>query len=76
MSSRVSSIGDSSTGGSYAYRALKAALKSIFKRMVMDLRDKMVVVVIMHPGFVRTLLDLSTHALCEAVEPNKAAEKL
>ena len=42
----------------------------------MDLKDKMVVVVIMHPGFVRTLLDLSTHALCEAVEPNKAAEKL
>lgn len=44
--------------------------------MAMDLKDKMVGVVIMHPGFVRTHLDLSTHALCEAVEPNKAAEKL
>ncbi|OCK91577.1 uncharacterized protein K441DRAFT_574584, partial [Cenococcum geophilum 1.58] len=36
MSSRVGSIGDNSTGGSYAYRALKAALNSIFKGMAMD----------------------------------------
>lgn len=30
----------------------------------------------MHPGFVRTSLDPSTHALDEAVVPNKAAGKL
>lgn len=76
MSSRVSSIGDNSTSGSYAYRALKAAPNSIFESRAMDINDKNVVVVIMHPGFVKTSLDPSMHALDEAVEPNEAAEKL
>ncbi|OCL14695.1 NAD(P)-binding protein [Glonium stellatum] len=60
MSSRVGSIGDNST----------AALNSIFKSVAVDLKDKGVVVVIMHPEFVKTSLDPSTHALKEAVEPS------
>ncbi|KAL2037748.1 hypothetical protein N7G274_009473 [Stereocaulon virgatum] len=40
MSSRVGSIADNSTGGSYAYRASKAVLNSIGKSMAMDLRGK------------------------------------
>jgi len=78
MSSRVGSIADNSSGGSYAYRASKAALNSISKSMAVDLKDKGVVVVIMHPGFVKTGLDTSgkTHQMKEAVEPEEAAEKL
>ena len=78
MSSRVGSISDNSSGGSYAYRASKAALNSIGKSMAVDLKEKGVVVVLMHPGFVKTGLDKSaeTHKLKEAVEPEEAAEKL
>jgi NAD(P)-dependent dehydrogenase (short-subunit alcohol dehydrogenase family) len=78
MSSRVGSIADNSSGGSYAYRASKAALNSISKSMSVDLKEKGVVVVIMHPGYVKTGLDTSgrTHAMKEAVDPEEAAEKL
>lgn len=78
MSSRVGSIADNSTGGSYAYRASKAALNSVGKSMAVDLKDKGVVVVLMHPGFVKTALDTSgkTQGMKEAVEPAEAAEKL
>lgn len=78
MSSRVGSIADNSSGGSYAYRASKAALNSIGKSMAVDLKDKGVVVVLMHPGFVKTGLDSSgeTHRMKEAVEPEEAAQKL
>ena len=78
MSSRVGSIADNSSGGSYAYRASKAALNSIGKSMAVDLKDKGVVVVLMHPGFVKTALDTSgkTQGMKEALEPAEAAEKL
>jgi len=77
MSSRVGSFSDNSSGGSYAYRTSKAALNSIGKSMAMDLKEKEVVVVLMH-WYVKTGLDTSgkTHATKEAVEPEEAAEKL
>ncbi|KAI1381495.1 NAD(P)-binding protein [Hypoxylon crocopeplum] len=76
MSSRVGSIADNSTGGSYAYRASKAAVNSVFKSLAVDLKDKGVVVVIMHPGYVKTGLDSGTWELKDAVLPEEAAEKL
>ena len=78
MSSRVGSISDNSTSGSYAYRASKAALNSIGKSMAIDLKEKGIVMVLMHPGYVKTGLDTSgeTHKMKEAVEPEEAAGKL
>ncbi|KAI0831583.1 NAD(P)-binding protein [Hypoxylon sp. FL0890] len=76
MSSRVGSIADNSTGGSYAYRASKAAVNAVFKSMAVDLKDKGVVVVIMHPGIVKTGLGPGSWASKEAVMPEEAAEKL
>jgi len=78
MSSRVGSIADNSSGGSYAYRASKAALNSISKSMAMDLKDRGVVVVMMHPGYVISGLDTSgrTALLPDAVQPEEAASKL
>ncbi|KAK3079328.1 hypothetical protein LTS18_005132 [Coniosporium uncinatum] len=76
VSSRVGSIADNTTGGIYAYRSSKAAVNSIFRSMAMDLKPKGVVVVLLHPGYVKTGLDPSTHGLAEAVEPDEAAEKL
>lgn len=78
VSSRVGSIADDSSGGSYAYRASKAALNSVGKSMAIDLEEEGVVVVLMHPGYVKIGLDTSgkTHQMKEAVEPEEAAEKL
>ncbi|KAF1989020.1 short-chain alcohol dehydrogenase-like protein [Aulographum hederae CBS 113979] len=76
MSSRVGSIGDNTSGGSYAYRASKAALNSFFRSLAMDLKEKHVVVVLMHPGYVKTGIDPANHAREDAVEPGEAAEKL
>lgn len=76
VSSRVGSITDNSTGGSYAYRASKAALNSICKSMAMDLKDKNVVVVILHPGIVKSGLVANSGQIKEAVMPDEAAGKL
>ncbi|KAF3070529.1 C-factor [Daldinia childiae] len=76
MSSRVGSIADNSSGGSYAYRASKTAANSVFKNLAVDLRDKGVVVVIMHPGIVKTPMTAMGEGIAEAVWPEEAAEKL
>lgn len=76
MSSRVGSIGDNSTGGTYAYRASKAAVNSIGKSMAMDLKDRGVVVSLLHPGYVRTNLTAGTEPHPDSVEPEEAASKL
>ena len=76
VSSRVGSIADNSSGGAYAYRASKAALNAVSKSMAVDLKEKGIAVVILHPGIVKTGLDLSSHDLKEAVEPEVAVEGL
>jgi len=68
VSSRVGSIADNLSGGAYAYRASKAALNAVSKSMAVDLKDKGVVVVILHPGIVRTGLDPETHGVEGTVE--------
>ena len=55
MTSRVGSIGDNSSGGMYAYRASKAAANSIGRTMAMDLKDKNIPVLCLHPGFVEAI---------------------
>jgi len=54
QSSRMGSIADNDSGGMYAYRASKAALNAVGKSLSNDLKAKGVVVLILHPGWVRT----------------------
>ena len=54
QSSRMGSIADNDSGGRYVYRASKAALNAVGKSLSIDLKDKGVVVLILHPGWVRT----------------------
>lgn len=54
QSSRMGSIGDNDSGGRYAYRASKAALNAAGKSMSLDLKDQGIIVLILHPGWVRT----------------------
>ena len=76
VSSRVGSIGDNSSGGSYAYRASKAAVNSIGKNLAVDLHKLNVVVSLLHPGFVRSNLLPNEPPHPESVEPQEAAGKL
>ena len=54
MTSRMGSIDDNTSGGSYGYRMSKVALNIAGKSLAIDLRPKGIAVAILHPGLVRT----------------------
>ena len=54
LSSRMGSIGDNTSGGSYGYRMSKAALNAAGRSLAIDLRPRGIAVGILHPGWVRT----------------------
>lgn len=54
MTSRMGSIDDNSSGGSYGYRMSKVALNMAGKSLAIDLEPRGIAVAILHPGLVRT----------------------
>lgn len=54
ITSRMGSIDDNSSGGSYGYRMSKVALNMAGKSLSIDLRPRGIAVAILHPGLVRT----------------------
>lgn len=54
VTSRMGSIADNTSGGSYGYRMSKAALNMAGRSLAIDLEDRGVAVVLLHPGWVRT----------------------
>ncbi len=81
MSSRVGSIADNSTGGMYSYRSSKTAVNMIFKNLAVDLEDKNIPVILLHPGIVKTNLDQKwkdggNDDVKGAIEPDDAASDL
>ena len=54
LSSKMGSMSDNASGGSYIYRSSKAALNAVVKSMSIDLIDKGVKCVALHPGWVKT----------------------
>ena len=54
MTSRMGSIDDNSSGGSYGYRMSKVALNIAGKSLAVDLKADGIAVAILHPGLVRT----------------------
>lgn len=56
ITSRMGSLSDNTSGGSYGYRASKAALNTFGVSLACDLEPKGVAVGIFHPGFVKTTL--------------------
>ena len=70
ITSRMGSIQDNDSGGSYGYRMSKAAVNAAGKSLSIDLRQKKIAVALLHPGWVRTemtgktgLLDASESAV-------------
>lgn len=54
MTSRMGSIDDNTSGGSYGYRMSKVALNMAGKSLAVDLKPRGIAVAILHPGLVRT----------------------
>ncbi len=59
ISSKMGSSADNSSGSCYAYRASKAALVITSKSLAIDLCDKGIQVITLHPGWVKT--DMTNH---------------
>lgn len=60
ITSRMGSIADNSSGGSYGYRMSKSAANSAGVSLARDLADDGVCVLLLHPGYVRT--DMTGHS--------------
>jgi NAD(P)-dependent dehydrogenase (short-subunit alcohol dehydrogenase family) len=54
LSSKMASIADNDSGGYYLYRSSKAALNAAIKSAALDLAERGIAAVALHPGWVRT----------------------
>ncbi len=54
ISSKVGSIADNRSGGVYAYRSSKTAVNQVVKSLSIDLAERGISVISLHPGWVRT----------------------
>lgn len=77
LSSKMGSVGDNDSGGSYIYRSSKSALNAVGKSLAIDLAEQGIKVAIVHPGWVQTDMggpnawidaQTSISGLCEVVE--------
>jgi NAD(P)-dependent dehydrogenase (short-subunit alcohol dehydrogenase family) len=72
ITSRMGSIADNTSGGSYGYRMSKAALNAAGKSLAHDLAPRGISVALLHPGYVKTDMT-GNHG---NVEPDAAARSL
>ena len=54
VTSRVGSLEDNSSGGNYGYRMSKAAANMAGVNLAVELKDRGIAVILLHPGYVRT----------------------
>ena len=54
ISSKVGSIADNSSGGNYVYRSSKTAVNQVVKSLSIDLAERDITVISLHPGWVKT----------------------
>ena len=66
VTSRMGSIADNSSGGSYAYRSSKAGVNAAMKSFSIDLAPRGITCVVVHPGWVRTDMGGSSGKLAPA----------
>lgn len=73
MTSRMGSISDNSSGGSYGYRMSKVALSMAGKSLAVDLAPHQIAVAILHPGLVQTRM---TGFTSSGISPEEAVSGL
>ena len=54
LTSKMGSMADNTSGGTYIYRSSKAALNATIKSVALDLKPEGFSVAVLHPGWVRT----------------------
>ena len=75
MSSKMGSMADNNSGGSYIYRSTKAALNAVSRSLAIDLSTRGYKVVCLHPGWVKTDMG-GTNALISTTESVKGIKNL
>jgi NAD(P)-dependent dehydrogenase (short-subunit alcohol dehydrogenase family) len=75
ITSKMGSIADNTSGGSYVYRSSKAALNAAMKSAANDLKDRGISVIVIHPGWVRTDMG-GTGALLTVEQSTKSIREL
>ncbi|GAB2896717.1 SDR family oxidoreductase [Microbulbifer echini] len=75
MSSKVGSIADNRSGGGYIYRSSKTALNQVVKSLSIDLKERGIAVLALHPGWVQTAMG-GPGALISAAQSTKALKKI
>jgi len=73
ISSRMGSIDDNTSGGSYGYRMSKVALCMAGKSLAVDLKSKGISVAILHPGLVSTRM---TGFTSHGIKPKESVKGL
>ena len=73
ITSRMGSIEDNTSGGSYGYRMSKVALCMAGKSLSVDLKSKNIAVAILHPGLVSTRM---TGFTSSGIEPQESVKGL
>jgi NAD(P)-dependent dehydrogenase (short-subunit alcohol dehydrogenase family) len=73
MTSRMGSIEDNTSGGSYGYRMSKVALSMAGKSLSLDLKPRGISVGILHPGLVQTPM---TDFVASGITPEESVKGL
>lgn len=76
ITSRMGSIADNSSGGSYGYRMSKAALNAAGMSLARDLEPRGVSVAILHPGYVQTDMVGGSGDITPAVSAERLAQRI
>ncbi|MGD1936712.1 MAG: SDR family oxidoreductase [Cyanophyceae cyanobacterium] len=73
MTSRMGSIDDNTSGGSYGYRMSKVAVSMAGKSLAVDLKTEGIAVAILHPGLVQTRM---TNFNANGITPHTSVQGL
>lgn len=76
ITSRMGSIADNTSGGSYGYRMSKAALNAASMSLARDLEPRGIAVAILHPGFVQTDMVGGNGDITPAVSAERLAQRI
>lgn len=75
ITSKMGSIDDNTSGGSYLYRSSKTAVNSVARSLSHDLRADNITVLVLHPGWVVTDMG-GPHALIQSDESIQGMKKI
>ena len=76
VTSRMGSIEDNTSGGSYGYRMSKCALNIAAKSMAVDFKPDGIAVAILHPGYVQTEMVNFGGEISTELSANRLADRI